>query len=107
MTTKTTKPSKYDENGDPIPKYQDGNVPDYEDIPLSRAIDINGTKVATLRMRQPLVSDQRLMSKMQGDDAEREIKLMSNLCEVTPDDIQKLSMRDYKKVQGQYYDFLG
>lgn len=30
----------------------------YVDIELSRPVEIDGTKVTTLRMREPLVSDQ-------------------------------------------------
>lgn len=113
MTDQTNQPvpaakrSKYDENGDPIPKYQDGNVPEFEDIPLSRPIDINGAKVATLRMRQPLMLDQRIIAKSTGSDEDKEVRFMANLCDVTPEDILKLALRDFKKVQTQYFDFIG
>nr|DAR96785.1 MAG TPA: tail assembly chaperone protein [Caudoviricetes sp.] len=78
----------------------------YVDIELSRPIEIDGTKVTTLRMREPLVSDQLALDEMKGSDASKEVLLAANLCEVTPDDIKRLTLRDYRKVQQAFSGFI-
>ncbi|MFX9003823.1 phage tail assembly protein [Acinetobacter baumannii] len=35
-------------------------------------------------------------------DAEQEITMFVNLCEVAPDFIKKLGLKDYKRIQGAY-----
>lgn len=74
-------------------------------IKLAKAIDIDGVAIATLVMREPTVDDQLSATKSKGDDAEREITLFANLCEVSPAEIRKLSLRDYKRVQRAFVDF--
>jgi len=89
------------------PKFTDDDVPEFVDIPLSRAIEINGTKLTSLRMRQPLMSDQKAGLKATGTEDEKEIKFMANLCDMAPADMEKLSIRDFKKVQVTFFDFTG
>jgi hypothetical protein len=67
----------------------DGSV----DIPLSKAIEIDGTQVTSLRMREPTVSDW-LAVQGTGTDAEQELALIANLCMVDPSALRKLSLRD-------------
>lgn len=74
-------------------------------IELSRPLDIDGAKVSTLTMREPTVADQLAASEGGGSDAVQEINLVANLCQVTPADIKKLPLRDYKKVQGALVGF--
>lgn len=76
------------------------------DITLSRPADIAGAKVSVVRMREPTVGDQELASEMTGSEATREITVLANLCELAPDDIRKLPMRDYKRLQTAYLGFL-
>lgn len=77
----------------------------YVDIELSRPIEIDGVQVTTLRMREPTVADQLLLDEMKGSDATKEVALVANLCEVTPDDIKRLTLRDYRKVQKAFSGF--
>ena len=77
----------------------------YVDIELSRPIEIDGVQVTTLRMREPTVADQLLLDEMKGSDATKEVTLVANLCEVTPDDIKRLTLRDYRKVQKAFSGF--
>lgn len=77
----------------------------YVDIELSRPIEIDGVPVTTLRMREPTVADQLLLDEMKGSDATKEVTLVANLCEVTPDDIKRLTLRDYRKVQKAFSGF--
>jgi len=77
----------------------------YADIQLSRPLNIGGAKLAALRMREPTVADQLVLDKMSGSDAEKEIALMSNLCEQAPQDFQVLPLRDYRRVQVAFKGF--
>ena len=40
------------------------------------------------------------------NDAEKEIQLFANLCELTPENLLDLDMADYSKLQKAYQDFL-
>lgn len=75
-------------------------------IELSYPIIIDGTEVSALQMRRPKVVDTVLFQKSQGSDADKEINLFANLCEIAPDDIQQLDMMDYAKLQEQYGNFI-
>lgn len=77
----------------------------FVDIELSRPLLIGGANVSALRMREPTVADQLAMEEMKGTDGAKEIGMFANLCEVTPDEIKKLSLRDYKKVQAAFLGF--
>lgn len=74
-------------------------------IKLESGIDIDGTTVKTLTMREPTVADQLAASEVSGGNAVQEITLIANLCEVTPDDIKKLTLKDYRKVQEAFAGF--
>lgn len=75
------------------------------DIELSRPIEIDGAQLTALRMREPTVADQLILEDMKGSDAAKEVALVANLCEVTPDDIKRLTLRDYRKVQKAFSGF--
>lgn len=80
----------------------DGSV----DVTLSRPLDIDGAKVAVLRMREPTVGDQLAADEATGSEAAKEITMLSNLCQVAPDDIKRLKLRDYKRAQVAFLGFL-
>lgn len=75
-------------------------------ISLDHPITIDGAKVSALSVRRPKVRDMLGVEKSAANDAEKEIHLFANLCEVTPDDLMDLDMADYAKLQKQYQDFL-
>ena len=75
------------------------------DIELGSPLEIDGAKIKALRMREPTVADQLAASEMSGSAAKQEITLMANLCEVTPDDIKRLKLRDYRKLQEAFAVF--
>jgi hypothetical protein len=75
-------------------------------IELNTPLDISGTKVKSLSMREPSVNDQLAADALGGSDAVKEIHTMANLMDLTPDDIKKLKLRDYKRVQAAYTGFL-
>lgn len=74
-------------------------------IKLDFPIKLDGKDVAELSVRRPKVRDQLAASK-KTNEQEREIFLFANLCQLSPDDIQNLDMKDYGKLQRVYLDFL-
>lgn len=80
--------------------------PDYVDIELTKPAEIAGARVKILRMREPTVADQLVFEAMKGSDLERDYRYFANLCEVSPDDLKRLPLRDYKRVQKAFLDFL-
>jgi hypothetical protein len=53
------------------------------------------------------VGDNLAIHEMKASsDARREMHLFANLCELSPDDITKLRMKDYGKLQKAFSDFL-
>lgn len=74
-------------------------------IELSRPLDIDGTQVSTLTLREPTVEDQITASEMKASDAVQEVHMIANLCDVAPSDIRKLSLRDYRKLQDAFVGF--
>lgn len=76
-------------------------------IELKSPVEMTGgVKVGVLKMRAPKVRDMLTADKTSGTDAEREVRLFSNLCEVEPAVIEDLHMADYKKLQEAYRGFL-
>lgn len=78
----------------------------HADITLSRPLDIDGTKVPTIRMREPTVADQRASDKKNGGNAEKEIAMFANLCELTPGDLDRLPLRDYVRLSDAFKGFI-
>lgn len=79
----------------------------YVDIDLARPMSIDGAQVKALRMREPTVADQLASEEMKGSDSAKEIAMLANLCEVSPDDIKRLTLKDYKKLQAAFLGFIG
>lgn len=75
------------------------------DITLTRPIEVDGAQVTALRMREPTVSDQEVAVDAAGSDASREIMMFANLCEVSPDQIRKMPLRNYKRLQEAFLNF--
>jgi hypothetical protein len=76
-------------------------------IPLAKPLTISGASISALSMREPTVADQLAMEKAGGTDADKELAMIANLCEVAPTDLHQLTLKDYKKVQKAFTDFLG
>lgn len=60
---------------------------------------------STMIMREPTVGDQLIATKA-GIAAESEILYIANLTMNTPDDIKKVKMKDYSKLQAALKGFL-
>jgi hypothetical protein len=76
------------------------------DVTLNRAIDVDGTPMKVLRVREPTVADQLLADEYKGSDSAKELITMANLCQVSIDDLKKLTLKDYKKLQEAFINFI-
>ncbi|WP_324617448.1 phage tail assembly protein [Microvirga alba] len=76
------------------------------DVELTRPMEIDGAQVKKLRMREPTVGDQLASEEFKGGEAAKEIAMLANLCEVSPDDIKRLTLKDYKRLQGAFLGFI-
>ncbi|WP_320169943.1 phage tail assembly protein [Maridesulfovibrio sp.] len=77
-----------------------------EPITLDYPVDFGGVEIKELNMRRAKVRDQKAARKSTKNDADYESVLFANLCEVSPDLIDDLDMKDYKKLQEKYKGFL-
>ncbi len=68
-------------------------------------VNINGNSYTSLTIRRSKVKDRLAVSKLNLSDEEREIRLLSNLCEVSPEVLQELDEKDYQALQTAYLDF--
>ncbi len=75
-------------------------------VALTAPISVDGAMRSELTVRRPKVRDMLAMENMTKNDAEKEIHLFANLCEVSPESLYELDMADYGKLQKVYQDFL-
>lgn len=75
-------------------------------VPLTHPVTVNGQELDHLTLRRPKVRDMLTADKQKTSDAEKEIRLFANLCEVAPEAIENLDLGDYRKLQEAYQDFL-
>lgn len=59
----------------------------------------------TVEMREPKVKDMRAVDGIESN-LEREIKMLVNLCEMTEEEIDNLSSKDFAKLDEQLQSFL-
>lgn len=76
------------------------------EVSLVTPIIVNGEALSELTLRRPKVRDMLAMEKSSKSDAEKEIHLFANLCEMAPEKLHDLDMADYAKLQKAYQDFL-
>ena len=68
-------------------------------IKLSNPVKIDGVEVHELSLRRPQVRDLIAAGKKNVSESEREVNLVANLAEVSPEIIQDLDLSDYMKIQ--------
>ena len=76
------------------------------EITLDYPVEMKGETIGCLNIRRMKARDQVAVAKLGVSDAEQEIRLFANLCEVSPDVIEDLDMKDYRKLQATYKSFL-
>ena len=75
-------------------------------IKLDSPVKIDGIEINELSLRKPKVRDLIVASKKNVSESEREVNLIANLAEVSPETIQELDLSDYLKIQDWLKDFL-
>ncbi|WP_280565124.1 phage tail assembly protein [Chromohalobacter sp. 48-RD10] len=88
------------------PDYLNYNDDGTCDITLVRPALVNGVEQSKMRMREATVDDQILHDEMDGSDAKREVAMFANLLEISPDDIRRLPLKSYQRLQEAYAGFL-
>ena len=93
-----------DKTADPnIIENADGSVTvKFDDRPLK----IDGTAVKSLNMREPTVNDQLVARKSGLGDEEAEVNMIANLCELPPDAVRGMTMRQYVRLQEALAGFM-
>lgn len=76
------------------------------DITLKYPVTIDKHEYKALTMRSAKARDQVVAQKSASNNADVELVLFSNLCEVSTDVIEELEMADYQQLQKAYNDFL-
>lgn len=77
-----------------------------EKIQLNYPVELNGLTVNELNIRRPKVRDMLAADKSKGSEADKEIRMFANLCEVEPNVIEGLDLSDYANLQKVYQGFL-
>lgn len=75
-------------------------------LSLRFPIMANNSEITHLHVRRPKVRDMIAMDKAQTSDAEKELTLFANLCEIEPQSLHELDMSDYAQLQTIYQSFL-
>lgn len=78
----------------------------WTDVTLSRPLKVDGVDVTVIRMREPTVGDQLAASETKGNDSAKEVAFFANLCEIAPNDIKRLSFRNYARLQTSFGGFI-
>lgn len=77
-----------------------------KEIKFDKPITVSGKQVSALTMREPTVEDQLTAEEGGRTEARREVALLANLCEVSPEDIAALKLKEYRKLQEAYAAFM-
>ena len=77
-----------------------------ETIKLAHPVEADGGTVSALQLRRPVVRDMLAADKAAGSEAEKEVRMFANLCEVAPGVIEALDLADYTTLQETYKGFL-
>lgn len=75
-------------------------------ITLDYPVTSDGQEITSISIRRPKVADMLAADSKKESDAQKEISMFANLCEVSPKTIEELDLKDYRKLQEAYQDFL-
>ena len=76
-------------------------------ITLSRPFKTDAGELKTLTMREPTVADSIAADEAKGSALQKEVRYFANLCQLSPDDIQRLPFKDYQRMQAAFEVFTG
>ena len=72
---------------------------------LAYPVSFEGVEYKSFNVRRPKVKDTLAVEKIEADEHTRQIRLLAMLCDVSPDVIHELDMKDMAKVLfDQNYD---
>lgn len=72
-------------------------------VTLKKPIQLNGVTVNQLRMREPTLGDQLDVNQLAKNNEEREIIMLSRLCDCAHTDLRALTLRDYAALQDAFF----
>jgi len=75
-------------------------------ITLQFPIESEGQTLEEITLRRPTVGDMLNADREKGSEANKEIRMFSNLTELSLSAIESLDLSDYRKLQEAYQDFL-
>ena len=73
---------------------------------LEFPIERDGKKIDRVTMRRPKVADMRVAQASSTTNAEYECTLFTNLCGMTPEEMNQVDQKDYMSMQEAYTAFL-
>jgi hypothetical protein len=74
-----------------------------EKITLKGTINISGVETNVVTMRRPRVKDRLMVERDDTfqNEADRELRYISNLCDLLPEDVENMLMVDYQALKKQ------
>ncbi len=76
------------------------------ELTLRHPVTVEGNEYSSLVLRRALARDSRDAQRGGGTPAEIEMRMFSNLCEVSPKVIEELDLGDYLRLQERFQAFL-
>lgn len=74
-------------------------------IKLKHPITVDGSEVDTVTLRRPTVQDLLSIDKVSGAIA-MSVKMISNLAELTPEQVHQIDAQDFAAISRTFEDFL-
>ncbi len=75
-------------------------------LDLKYPLSDGGSEINSVTLRRPKVRDMLTSDNAGVSDAQKEVTLFANLCDLTPELIEGMDIKDYKALQLAYADFL-
>lgn len=76
-------------------------------VVFTQPVTLGGETVSSVVMREPTVADMRAVDKQGSTDLEREILMIGRLINVPGEELDALSVVNYKRLQDRYAAFFG
>ncbi len=74
------------------------------EIKFDKPVEIAGIKVDKVELREPRVQDIIEMQKRSGLDSEKELFLFADLTQIAPDELRKIPLKAYRKIQEAFQE---
>ena len=75
-------------------------------IKFDPPLKFTGTEpTAEVTMREPKVADMRVSDRTEGGEVDKEVVMIARLTGINVEDLDTLSIAQYKKLQNEYADF--